>query len=325
MRVIVHLIVEKKIGRRFGKEIALEEVNNKSIDVNDEDSDDDFVDSPFGLGLRRSGRNKNKEVCEPHNATTMASGSKGLYVVHNFDEHKMEIKLARGSLVITKELIGDMLGIKNEGINILDGTPVRDNEMQAFINVVEEVERTREKENNLAFKHRWDDFPSFSLNVTQDFELTPVINNEKHVFTPMPIRPFTPKGEDADVLVFYGMGKVTKFLFETPNLPDTDLFFKDNMEDYKSDNSPLRLFLPIFVVDKDNFSVVSNDDGRFRKVVEHVESVTRRNIDLEKLKKIDIVFLPVDNEGHRFLVTFDLKYGEMTLFDQKKKEKARKK
>nr|GFA26631.1 hypothetical protein [Tanacetum cinerariifolium] len=141
-------LVEKKIGRRFEKEIAVEEVNNKSIDVNDEDSDDDFVDSPFGSGLRRSGRNKNKGVCEPHNATTMASGSKeigfggildfkvdgipgklGLYVVHNFDEHKMEIKLARGSLVITKELIGDMLGIKNEGIDILDGTPVRDNEM----------------------------------------------------------------------------------------------------------------------------------------------------------------------------------------------------
>nr|GFA63546.1 hypothetical protein [Tanacetum cinerariifolium] len=37
------------------------------------------------------------------------------------------------------------------------------------------------------------------------------------------------------------------------------------------------------------------------------------------------VFLPVDNEGHRFLITFDLKYGEVTLFDQKKKEKAGKK
>nr|GFC80066.1 hypothetical protein [Tanacetum cinerariifolium] len=34
-----------------------------------------------------------------------------------------------------------------------------------------------------------------------------------------------------------------------------------------------------------------------------------------------MVFLPVDNEGHRFLLTFDLKYGAVTMFDQKKKDK----
>nr|GEU35346.1 hypothetical protein [Tanacetum cinerariifolium] len=37
------------------------------------------------------------------------------------------------------------------------------------------------------------------------------------------------------------------------------------------------------------------------------------------------VFLPVDNEGHRFLLNFDLKYGVVTVFDQKKKDKILKK
>nr|GEX14481.1 hypothetical protein [Tanacetum cinerariifolium] len=43
----------------------------------------------------------------------------GLYVVDKFDAKKMEIKLAEGSLKITKNLISEMLGIRNEGIDIM--------------------------------------------------------------------------------------------------------------------------------------------------------------------------------------------------------------
>ena len=29
--------------------------------------------------------------------------------------------------------------------------------------------------------------------------------------------------------------------------------------------------------------------------------------------------MPIDNEGHQFLVAFDLKYGAVVIFDQKKR------
>ncbi|GKB02672.1 hypothetical protein Tco_0830761 [Tanacetum coccineum] len=169
--------------------------------------------------------------------------------------------------------------------------------------------------------------------------------------------PFYSRVTDADAVLSSEETKVTKYLFMTNHESDTDILFKskfgqessrlqmerlgqDNvetnildtwavvcnyMEEYRSNNSPFRLFLPTFVVEKESFSHMRNDDGQFERVLQHVESVTRGRSKLNKLKKIDLVFLPVDNEGHRFLLTFDLKYGAVTLFDQKKKDKIIKK
>ncbi|GKE06782.1 hypothetical protein Tco_1398800, partial [Tanacetum coccineum] len=44
----------------------------------------------------------------------------------------------------------------------------------------------------------------------------------------------------------------------------------------------------------------------------------------DQKKKDKIVFLLVDNEGHRFLLSFDLKYGAVILFDQKKEKIVKK-
>nr|GEZ77265.1 hypothetical protein [Tanacetum cinerariifolium] len=49
----------------------------------------------------------------------------GLYVVDKFDAKKMENKLAEGALKITKNLISDMLGIRNEGIDIMAEEGIR--------------------------------------------------------------------------------------------------------------------------------------------------------------------------------------------------------
>nr|GFB81503.1 major facilitator superfamily domain, general substrate transporter [Tanacetum cinerariifolium] len=53
----------------------------------------------------------------------------GLYVVDKFDDKKMEIKLAEGALKITKNLISEMLGIGNEGIDIMDEEGNRNEKM----------------------------------------------------------------------------------------------------------------------------------------------------------------------------------------------------
>nr|GEX02466.1 major facilitator superfamily domain, general substrate transporter [Tanacetum cinerariifolium] len=55
--------------------------------------------------------------------------SNGKYVVDKFDAKKMEIKLAEGSLKITKNLISEMLRIRNDGINIMVEEGNRNEEM----------------------------------------------------------------------------------------------------------------------------------------------------------------------------------------------------
>ncbi|GJU37285.1 hypothetical protein Tco_1185639 [Tanacetum coccineum] len=231
VNLLLHNIDVRRSGRRPGKEVVVETDNDdKYIDVNDEPSDDDFVDmgrnTSYASGLRRSGRNKDKEVYDSDHAKAVASGSKGkgekqgrkrsreitmsevekkaasnklagvkkrkqgnkkmqqpaenspyavlqtrsspkalcnamlqlkpnqkacfeeigfggmvefkvdgilsklgLYVVDNFDDNKMEIKLSKGSIVLTKDMIEEMLGLKNEGLDILEGNPNRDDEM----------------------------------------------------------------------------------------------------------------------------------------------------------------------------------------------------
>ncbi|GJV84838.1 hypothetical protein Tco_1524736 [Tanacetum coccineum] len=205
---------------------------------------------------------------------------------------------------------------------------------KAFESVADEVERSIEKTKIMEI----DDRPSFSFGVTQDFDVIPVTDNEKKVLTPMPISAYTPEGKARDVFMFNGKrvtsksnimrspfysrvadldvalsseeSKVTKYLFLTSHDSYTDILFKSKsgqqsdrlqmesmgkdyvetnildtwvvvcnyMEEYRSNDSPFRLFLSTFVV----------------------------------------VFLPIDNEGHRFLLSFDLKYEAVTMFDQKK-------
>nr|GFA75637.1 major facilitator superfamily domain, general substrate transporter [Tanacetum cinerariifolium] len=53
----------------------------------------------------------------------------GLYVVDKFDAKKMEMKLAEGVIKITKNLISEMLGIRNEGIDIMAEEGNRNEEM----------------------------------------------------------------------------------------------------------------------------------------------------------------------------------------------------
>nr|GEY19129.1 hypothetical protein [Tanacetum cinerariifolium] len=53
----------------------------------------------------------------------------GFYVVDNFNEHKMEIKLNDRSIIITKQMIGEMLGIRNDGLDIMAQEDANDDEM----------------------------------------------------------------------------------------------------------------------------------------------------------------------------------------------------
>ncbi|GKA36949.1 hypothetical protein Tco_0723514 [Tanacetum coccineum] len=53
----------------------------------------------------------------------------GFYVVDNFSQHNMEIKLNERFIEITQESISEMLGIRNEGVDIMEEEDANDEEM----------------------------------------------------------------------------------------------------------------------------------------------------------------------------------------------------
>nr|GEZ95441.1 alternative oxidase 1 [Tanacetum cinerariifolium] len=221
----------------------------------------------------------------------------------------------------------------------------------------DEVELSIEKSKSMEV----DDITSFSFGVTQDFDVIEVTKNENKVLTPMPISVYKPMVEASDVFMFHGKrvttksnivrspfysrvadadaalsseeSKVAKYLFLTNHESNIDILFmlksgqqsnRLQMESLGQDYVETNI-LDTWAVDKDSFSQSRNANGRFERVLQHVESVTKSTSELNKLKKIDLVFLPVDNKGHRFLLTFDLKNGAVTMFDQKKDKIVKKK
>nr|GFB13407.1 hypothetical protein [Tanacetum cinerariifolium] len=53
----------------------------------------------------------------------------GFYVANNFNADTMEIRLKDTSIIITQQLIGEMFGIKNEGVDITAEVNADDDEM----------------------------------------------------------------------------------------------------------------------------------------------------------------------------------------------------
>nr|GEW49003.1 putative reverse transcriptase domain-containing protein [Tanacetum cinerariifolium] len=286
----------------------------------------------------------------------------GLYVVDKFDAKKMEIKLAEGALKITKNLISEMLGIRNEGIDIIaeegpfveQEDPMPDNiELNKHINSISKEKTGFEKTLDVAeymfpgklegFFERYVDALKyqgcrkkvvvmqiyqmqieqqmdkimreqvfFSLGVTQDFAhldedvVTPESNTHEpnlasEISNPLPLRPIPlrvcPPGtavgrlrRDKDKR-HVTISEVRKSPF-IGRVVDVDgslnamkkrvtKYMFEVLEDHRSKESPFRMFLPTFVV----------------------------------------IFIPVDNGGHKFLFVDDLKNSHPLLINHENNEK----
>ncbi|GKE00462.1 hypothetical protein Tco_1388445, partial [Tanacetum coccineum] len=53
----------------------------------------------------------------------------GFYVVDHFNQDEMEIKFKERSIIITKQMIGEMLGIRNDGVDIMAEENAKDDDM----------------------------------------------------------------------------------------------------------------------------------------------------------------------------------------------------
>ncbi|GKA41746.1 ulp1 protease family, C-terminal catalytic domain-containing protein, partial [Tanacetum coccineum] len=88
------------------------------------------------------------------------------------------------------------------------------------------------------------------------------------------------------------------------------------LEAKKDSMSPARLFFPTFEVDKKLFAC---DNGyTLEMFMEYAESASSSYGGQTKLDKADIVFIPVSNGEHKFLVCVNLKNPAVTLIDSKK-------
>ncbi|GJT66430.1 hypothetical protein Tco_1017910 [Tanacetum coccineum] len=88
-------------------------------------------------------------------------------------------------------------------------------------------------------------------------------------------------GQQSDRLQMESVGQE----YVETNILDTWAVVRNHMEEYRSNDSPFRLFLPTFVVDKDSFSQIRNDDGRFEIVAQHVESKKDKILKKSKVRK----------------------------------------
>ncbi|PWA93030.1 hypothetical protein CTI12_AA075780 [Artemisia annua] len=93
------------------------------------------------------------------------------------------------------------------------------------------------------------------------------------------------------------------------------------LESLKDKNSPLRLFLPTFVVDTSAINDEYAADALVKNYLINAETANAKDGRSSILKGIDLVFIPVCNDQHQFLVCFNLKKPAVSVIDNKKNEK----
>nr|GEY67153.1 C2 calcium-dependent membrane targeting [Tanacetum cinerariifolium] len=119
--------------------------------------------------------------------------------------------------------------------------------------------------------------------------------------------PFIGRVVDADGSLNATEKRVTKYLFEV-------------LED-KSKESPFRMFLPTFVVNNTVYNNLLGREGRFQSFMGYVMNAIENKGKCELLKDIDVIFIPVDNGGHKFLFVADLKNSRPLPIDDEKNKK----
>ncbi|GJU96221.1 hypothetical protein Tco_1320977 [Tanacetum coccineum] len=114
-------------NRCRGKRPVVEENTiDEAIDVHEEDSDDDFEPASGSNEFERTKGKKRAYTDNKMNRNKKKKGEMANVAMRDTcadteagPSKAMEIKLKNGSLMVTKEVISEMLGLKNEGENIL--------------------------------------------------------------------------------------------------------------------------------------------------------------------------------------------------------------
>ncbi|PWA60900.1 hypothetical protein CTI12_AA379850 [Artemisia annua] len=94
--------------------------------------------------------------------------------------------------------------------------------------------------------------------------------------------------------------------------------FLNSLEEYKDPASNSRFYLPTFDVDKNEFTSETRAGCMVLNYFANVEMLASRAGKTHMFNDVDIVFIPVSNGDHKFVVCFNIKNPAVMVFDNKK-------
>ncbi|GKA42749.1 hypothetical protein Tco_0735409 [Tanacetum coccineum] len=200
-----------------------------------------------------------------------------------------------------------------------------------------------------------DDIPSFSLGVTQDCEeynsgditgvmpvsfcppasekIVAITRKEKRSsqVTSNMKSPFMSRVVNIDGVMSAVENRVSKNLFQMSgnafmavedNILDAWAEYLNFNERLRNASSPLRAFLPTFVVTKEFKNAQLSADVRYNLFKDYMQKAIVKDQRWMNFKDVELVFIPVSNEGYQFVEVFNLKTNDVCILEYKKEDKA---
>ncbi|GKC55050.1 hypothetical protein Tco_1077795, partial [Tanacetum coccineum] len=158
--------------------------------------------------------------------------------------------------------------------------------------------------------------PSFSLGVTQDFEmvLSEDLGNargkRKYTKSQVARSPFRSRVTDINVAESKEEKKVETYLLKKMGIDKSEVLFEMETGTMASTQQMESL-------DKKLFGIEAKANESVTKFLLNVEKVNERGCRKSIIKQVDLVFIPVSNYGHKFLICFNMKYPAVNLIDSK--------
>ncbi|GJX18521.1 C2 calcium-dependent membrane-targeting protein [Tanacetum coccineum] len=93
--------------------------------------------------------------------------------------------------------------------------------------------------------------------------------------------------------------------------------YLNSLESLRGENSMSRFFLPTFIVDKKMFGNESKANKSITNFLMDVETLNERAGRKNIINLVDLVFIPVSNYGHKFLICINMKFPAVNMIDSK--------
>ncbi|KAJ9560059.1 hypothetical protein OSB04_005219 [Centaurea solstitialis] len=99
------------------------------------------------------------------------------------------------------------------------------------------------------------------------------------------------------------------------NVIDTWASILNTEEELRSNESPKRLFLHTEIMPEDLRGKKHNEIERFRIFKSNITSALRENAELINLRKFDLIFFPIRQSEHFYVIVYDLKNPKFLVID----------
>ncbi|GJX69527.1 hypothetical protein Tco_0305254 [Tanacetum coccineum] len=112
------------------------------------------------------------------------------------------------------------------------------------------------------------------------------------------------------------------FMAVEDNILDAWAEYLNFNERLRNASSPLRAFLPTFVVTEEFKNAQLSADVRYNLFKDYMQKAIVKDQRWMNFKDVELVFIPVSNEGYQFVEVFNLKTNDVCILEYKKEDKA---